>query len=234
MARRPCGRRTRQPFIWDETCVPPRATHPDDRPGNGLTSLAGSRVIPIRSCSRWGLPCRPCCQRRGGLLPHPFTLTPFRGGLLSVALSLGSPPPDVIRHRVSVEPGLSSPRGLSAICEARLPGRLAAPDSAPGRRRSSTMHWPTSQCETGPFRKEGPGPVAPDIRTICREAFRPNSGNLPCLRETIAEEPSPCCSSAPIWDSCSWRRVRHCISEWCRRSSRLRARAPWPDRAFRI
>ena len=30
------------------------------------------------------------------------------GGLLSVALSLGSPPPDVIRRRVSVEPGLSS------------------------------------------------------------------------------------------------------------------------------
>ena len=32
-----------------------------------------------------------------------------RGGLFSVALSLGSPPPDVIRHRFSVEPGLSSP-----------------------------------------------------------------------------------------------------------------------------
>ena len=31
-----------------------------------------------------------------------------RGGFLSVALSLGSPPPDVIRHRLSVEPGLSS------------------------------------------------------------------------------------------------------------------------------
>jgi hypothetical protein len=26
-----------------------------------------------------------------------------------VALSLGSPPPDVIRHRFSMEPGLSSP-----------------------------------------------------------------------------------------------------------------------------
>src|SRR5262249_2672112 len=31
-----------------------------------------------------------------------------RGGLLSVALSLGSPPPEVIRHRASKEPGLSS------------------------------------------------------------------------------------------------------------------------------
>ena len=30
------------------------------------------------------------------------------GGLLSVALSLGSPPPDVIRRRIRLEPGLSS------------------------------------------------------------------------------------------------------------------------------
>ncbi len=30
------------------------------------------------------------------------------GGLLSVALSLGLPPPGITRHRVSVEPGLSS------------------------------------------------------------------------------------------------------------------------------
>ena len=25
-------------------------------------------------CTDWGLPCRRCCQRRGGLLPHRFTL----------------------------------------------------------------------------------------------------------------------------------------------------------------
>ena len=40
------------------------------------------------------------------------------GGIISVALSLGSPPPDVIRHRLSVEPGLSSniaARGHPAI-----------------------------------------------------------------------------------------------------------------------
>ena len=44
------------------------------------------------------------------------TLSPLpakAGGLLSVALSLGSPPPDVIRHRISVEPGLSSPEGAA-------------------------------------------------------------------------------------------------------------------------
>ncbi len=54
-------------------------------------------AAPIRSCSRWGLPCRPCCQGRGALLPHRFALargTPCgscAGGLFSVALSLGRP-----------------------------------------------------------------------------------------------------------------------------------------------
>jgi len=61
----------------------------------------------------------PVAGTRGALLPHPFTLAGRRpaaraGGLLSVALSLGSPPPGVTRHRVSVEPGLSSPGAQSA------------------------------------------------------------------------------------------------------------------------
>ncbi len=34
-----------------------------------------SRTAPIRFCSRWGLPCRRRCRRRGALLPHRFTLT---------------------------------------------------------------------------------------------------------------------------------------------------------------
>src|SRR5687767_14394777 len=29
----------------------------------------------IWPCSDWGLPCHRCYQRRGGLLPHRFTLT---------------------------------------------------------------------------------------------------------------------------------------------------------------
>ena len=52
---------------------------------------------------------RPCYQVRGALLPHLFTLTCIvAGGLFSVALSLGSPPLDVIQHPRPVEPGLSS------------------------------------------------------------------------------------------------------------------------------
>jgi len=41
----------------------------------------------------------------------PANLRAPAGGLLSVALSLGSPPPGVTRHRVPEEPGLSSPAG---------------------------------------------------------------------------------------------------------------------------
>src|SRR3984893_3349207 len=57
---------------------------------------------------------------------HPCRLLPFpggAGGLFSVALSLGSHPPDVIRHRLSMEPGLSLPNNLSVSLE-RPSGRL--------------------------------------------------------------------------------------------------------------
>src|SRR5262249_59984707 len=68
---------------------PTRAAHLETRLAD-----CGRRAAPIRSCSRWGLPCQPCYQDRGALLPHPFTLAPkFRGGLLSLAISLGCPPP---------------------------------------------------------------------------------------------------------------------------------------------
>ena len=39
---------------------------------------------------------------------RPFSPWPRSGGLFSVALSLRSPSPDVIWHRVPMEPGLSS------------------------------------------------------------------------------------------------------------------------------
>ena len=36
-------------------------------------------AAPIRSCSRWGLPCRPRCRGRGALLPPRFTLAGRQG-----------------------------------------------------------------------------------------------------------------------------------------------------------
>jgi len=137
-----------QPFFWDTFCNVPQATYPDDRRGTAWLSP----VIPIRSCSRWGLPCRQTSPpTRWALTPpfHPYPaastaqtrLLRWRGGLLSVALSLGSPPPDVIRHRCSMEPGLSSFRSLSAICDARLPGRLAVLDSREAAKWPEPKRW---------------------------------------------------------------------------------------------
>ena len=96
------------------------------------TPVAGRLEQPTRTAARkhaWIGQARPC-RPYSVLLPVGFTvpapspetavrsyrtLSPLPadqvgGGLLSVALSLGSPPPGVTRHRVSVEPGLSSPR----------------------------------------------------------------------------------------------------------------------------
>ena len=42
-----------------------------------IASQRTTRVaVPIRSCSRCGLPCRFRCRTRGALLPHLFTLAP--------------------------------------------------------------------------------------------------------------------------------------------------------------
>lgn len=86
------------------------------------------RVVPIRSCSRWGLPCRRCYQRRGGLLPHPFTLTPakperfaFCGTFPKVALAGRYPAPCLHGARTFL------PRGLSALAAAAV-----RPTGAPG------------------------------------------------------------------------------------------------------
>ncbi len=104
--------------VAERLLQPTRTTDPE-------TGWAEARVIPIRSCSRWGLPCRSRYRARGGLLHHLFTLTPaHRGGPISVALSLRSPSPGVTRHRVSVEPGLSSRTGFRPL-SARSSNRLA-------------------------------------------------------------------------------------------------------------
>ncbi len=84
-ARRPVSRVLSVP-CEDETAIPlgrasRRASRdqPGRRGGNALASAArvaprGSPAAPIRSCSRWGLPCRPRCRGRGALLPHRFAL----------------------------------------------------------------------------------------------------------------------------------------------------------------
>jgi len=86
--RRPVSRvlspaRRRMSDHSSRTILADRLTRPT-RTGRGRTPVGSWKPptsVPIRSCSRRGLPCRPCRQVRGALLPHPFTLTPEAGTL---------------------------------------------------------------------------------------------------------------------------------------------------------
>ena len=87
------------PFIWDVRCRTPRATDPsggaEGPPGGAANRQATPPAAPTWSCSRWGLPCRRRCRRRGALLPHHFTLA---------------------AHAVPCRPRASHGRQGSAVC----------------------------------------------------------------------------------------------------------------------
>ena len=117
---------TRRPFLWDNVYTLPRATYPDDEPDIALAALSllansprcrpYSVLLPVWFTMPVPLPVPRCA------LTAPFhpCLLRREGGSFSVALSLGLPPPEVIRHRMSMEPGLSSPLGLSALAGAAV------------------------------------------------------------------------------------------------------------------
>lgn len=138
---------TWQPFIWDCACAQPRATHPDDAPGNRLGACAP--VSSLFGLAPGGV-CRAVHVAMSAVGSYP-TLSPLlrkRSGLLSVALSLGSPPPDVIRHRVSVEPGLSSPRGLSALARRGCPANWQRLIKRPAQRAPEKSALPPGPAVT--------------------------------------------------------------------------------------
>jgi hypothetical protein len=128
--------------VLSRAIIPLRTTSPQP-----FSSLPGStrdsrcfQVLRPEATSLFGLApdgvfhAVRCCHRRGALLPHRFTLTGTRtgflrpghlGGLLSVALSVGSRPPGVTWHLVHRSPDFP-PRNVLANAPQRLPGRLPA------------------------------------------------------------------------------------------------------------
>jgi len=86
--------------------------------------------FPIWSCSRWGLPSRSVLPPARCALTAPFHPYQLPGGILSVALSVGSRPPGITWH-----PALWSPDFPPRFAAERLPGRL--PTSLSHERRSS-------------------------------------------------------------------------------------------------
>ena len=108
--RRPCVHHLSGPAVTGRLVQPTRRLELDSWTG---------RPPAARLCSWRGLPCRRRRRRRGGLLPHLFTLTGRRtaqpratGSMFSVALSVRVARrrrgPGVTRRHALMEPGLSS------------------------------------------------------------------------------------------------------------------------------
>ena len=101
-------------------------------PGEPLAGRPYSVLLPVGFAVPPPLPGARCalaapfhpCRREG----EPSCA----GGLFSVALSLGLPPPAVSRHRIPVEPGLSSTRGCAPRAAAARPS--GTPDVRPRNR----------------------------------------------------------------------------------------------------
>jgi len=127
-----------------QTACKPGSVRPCGRDGHSsATRLAARLVRPTRAAGR-ECPCVTCpgfpgpaagrpysvllpvgfalplplpgarCALAAPFHPCPRGILPGAGGIISVALSLGSPPPAVGRHRIPVEPGLSSDACASA------------------------------------------------------------------------------------------------------------------------
>ena len=111
------------PDLADRFSRPTRTPRADDGPAerrlgrSGAGSLFG--LAPGGACHAVDVPTDAVRSYRP-LSPLPVTGT---GGLLSVALSLGSPPAGVPRRHVVVEPGLSSTAFAAAAARPSDPGR---------------------------------------------------------------------------------------------------------------
>jgi hypothetical protein len=104
-SRTPVARRLQQPtrtasLDIDRGILPLARKNASRRPYSVLLPV-GFAVPPALPLAR--------CALTAPFHPYRGWYAMRRGGLFSVALSLGSRPPDVIRHRLSTEPGLSSP-----------------------------------------------------------------------------------------------------------------------------
>ncbi len=110
----------RRPFILHARYRTCHATNPDGSPER---TRGCPRAIPIRSCSRWGLPCRWRYRKRGGLLPHRFTLAGHVRRSVLCGTVPGVTPAGRYPAPFSLEPGLSSPAAFRPVLE-RSPDRL--------------------------------------------------------------------------------------------------------------
>ena len=165
--------------VTERLARPTRASDPKADCGGLGPPRAPIRLAPLYGLAPGGV-CRagpvagPAVRSYRTLSPLPAGLTARAGGLLSVALSLGSPPPGVTRLRASVEPGLSS----AARGRRRPSGRLADSGYAPAAARS----------RLSPGRR----PRCPPPRTVPAALSRRGKWRAPCAgHESAGARRSP-------------------------------------------
>ena len=112
-------------FVWSSLyeagCPAPLATYPEDQ--------RAASSPPVRSCSRWGLPGR-CVSTPPVRSYRTISPLPPGGCIISVALSVGLPRPDVIRHRALWSPDFPL-RTDQPQASLRLPLPQRPPDLPP-------------------------------------------------------------------------------------------------------
>lgn len=197
----PAGAGTWQPFIWDRTCARPLATHPDDRPGNGLNGSRRSRhpysvLLPVGfavpsmlPCPRWALtpPFHPCLRKR--------RRSALCGTFPGVAPAGRYPAPCFRGARTFL------PRGLSALAESGCPANWPAFLSETGR------PWPevSTRYAGDEMARLGSGPRGSAPKSRCRSPARPciRAAEVPrrCGRSRRSSSPPP--RSHPL----GWRSV---------------------------
>ena len=150
-----CATQAGRSFLWDGRYRPPQATNPDDWAEEG-PKPEGSRhpysvLLPVGFARPRPLPSARCALTAPF---HPDLGPKAKAVSFSVALSLGSPPPAINRHRFSMEPGLSSrfekratirPTGPVAIGRPSENGKIIRALSAascPIRGSRQSRSWP--------------------------------------------------------------------------------------------
>ena len=191
--------------------LPPASCNQPGRLGRKCLKVA-LRAVPIRSCSRWGLPCRGRCRPRGGLLPHPFTLTPPANRSLAAIRS----------HWTDLQAGRFPFCGT--FPEVALAGACPAPSFRGARTflpailaNDGAAARPTGNPYKGFYAAKRNGVSARANDPSWRRDASPPSGN---------RRPRP--------GSCAWHHGRHCISGSSRRSFRRRACVRRRDISSRI
>jgi len=142
-------------------------------PGTGRAAPARTseeiRAVPTRPCSRRGLPCDPCHQRPGALLPHLFTLTCANaGGCISVALSFESP-------RLAYASTL--PCGARTFLDPITVTGVGPRSPYPPR----PLHLPAGGVTQPPPRAQGPQrapAMGPALARVCRVESQPIDGSV--------------------------------------------------------